>query len=216
MAIALAACALWVARRLSKPWIAVTFIALAFLPSIGELRALRFVRGAAGEDIVRTLTELRQLDPPGRDTRLVSEIEPGEIQGVLAPWSLGHLVTLFTGRPALAANFGYGFGRQAKVYTATPEMDAEVGLWLAEWQTRYVITTDILGPVLPEYAEAADLPPPVPGSTWVERVHASQTRNPLPYLTLALTSRSGSVDQNGSFRPRLKIWRVVPTSANSE
>ncbi|MBT8495594.1 MAG: hypothetical protein KJO07_21280, partial [Deltaproteobacteria bacterium] len=208
VAVTLAAAVIAVARSVPRgKWIAAGMVVLALAPTVRSLGRQTHIAAAAGEDVFWTLETLAALDPPSVDPRRLGAIAPGDEPGVLAPWSLGHLVTLLTGRPAVADNFGYGFERQSWVYTAPPAEDREVERKLEGWNCRYVITAD-LDAVSDAYARAvghADVPSDL---RFVNRIHRSRSSRPLEFLELVLVSRSGSRMPDGSFLPRLKVFRV--------
>lgn len=181
---------------------------LALITSGSVLKDLPRTPGAAGSDVFWTLDQLAELDPPPNGGLGLGGVRPGEVPGVLAPWSLGHLVTLQTGRPAVADPFGYGFLRQSEVLTAPPSRDAEVHRRLRQWNCRYLITTD-LRPVLSLYARAVgrhDLPV---DAMLAVRAHSSPQPRPVPYLQLVITSRTGWWDRSGTWVPRLKVFRIL-------
>lgn len=206
MAMAVAAVNLFRRFRRSR-WVAALLVALALVPIVRPLSRQPRIASAAGSDVFWTLETLGALDPPGVEPFRPSLVAAGEVPGVLAPWSLGHLVTLFTGRPAVADNFGYGFERQSWIYTAPPEADSEVRRRLDLWNCGYLITAD-LDSVLLSYAEAVGHGSVAPSQMLVNRVHRSGSNRPLEFLELVLVSRSGSRGEDGSFVPRLKVFRV--------
>ncbi|HET9227406.1 MAG TPA: hypothetical protein VFR31_12115, partial [Thermoanaerobaculia bacterium] len=150
---------------------------------------------------------LGALDPPPGDPLRPDTVRPGEVEGVMAPWAVGHTVTLLTRRPAAADNFGYGFHRQARLLTTPPEEDAEAFRLLRETRCRYLITTD-LRPVLPAYAAAVGRTGLPPEAMLAVRVHESDSPQPLPFLRLVLVSESVWPAPDGRLVPRWKIFRV--------
>jgi asparagine N-glycosylation enzyme membrane subunit Stt3 len=202
------------ARRTRSP-LAVTTVALALLlaPSWSRFLALGDTGPAGGLDVIATLERLAALDPPPIDPLVAARGPAGEVEGILAPWSLGHFVTLYAQRPAVSDNFGYGFLRQADVYSAPAADDARVAALLRDWRCRYVVTGD-LRPVLRTYARGAGRDLPVE-QMWSERVHRSTSERPLPYLKLVLTSETGLPDGD-RIVPLLKVFAVVdPTLPGS-
>ena len=208
VALALAVAVVHISRRVSRGrWLAAALVFLALAPIVRPLARQTRIGSAAGDDVFWTLEALGALDPPGVEPFGPTSVAAGEVPGVLAPWSLGHLVTLFTGRPAVADNFGYGFERQSWIYTAPPEADREVARKLDRWNCRYLITAD-LDSVLVTYAEAVGHGSVPPDRMLVNRVHRSGSRRPLEFLELVLVSRTGSRMADGSFLPRLKVFRI--------
>ena len=210
VAVALAAAIVQVARAVPRGrWIAAALLIIALAPAAAPLARQTNIAPAAGEDIFWTLEALGALDPPGNEPFRLEAVAAGAVPGVLAPWSLGHLVTLLTGRPAVADNFGYGFERQSWIYSAPPEADSEVARRLDEWNCRYLITAD-LGPVLGSYAEAAGHGGVPPDRMLVHRAHRSLSPRPVGFLELVLVSRTGTRTADGTVLPRLKVFRIVP------
>jgi hypothetical protein len=181
---------------------AALLVALPGLPHYG--RIVRYA-GAPGSDLVETLERFRALTPPPVDPAATPRPRPGSIEGVFAPWSAGHFVTALTGYPAAADPFGYGWRRQARLFTATDDDEAE--RILAESRCRWLFTTDLRA-VLPAYAAAAGRPGTPPGETFSVRVHEAPTPNPVPFLELALDSRTAYRAPGGRIVPRFRIWRV--------
>lgn len=208
-AIALAVAIVEIARRLPRGrWLAGAMVVLALAPTVRPLARQPAVGAAAGEDVFRTLETLGALDPPETEPFRTSAVTAGEVEGVLAPWSLGHLVTLFTARPAVADNFGYGFDRQSWIYTAPPESDREVVRRLAAWNCRYLITAD-LDPVIGAYARAAGHESVAPERMLVNRLHRSNAVRPVEFLELVLVSESVRPAPDGSLIPLLKVFRIT-------
>jgi hypothetical protein len=185
---------------------AVLLVVLPGLPHYG--RITRYA-GAPGSDLVETLERFRSLAPPPVDPSVSPQPWPGSIEGVFAPWSAGHFVTALTGYPAAADPFGYGWRRQARLFTATDDGEAE--RILAKSRCRWLFTTDLRA-VLPAYAAAAGRPGTPPGETFSVRVHEAATPNPVPFLELALDSRTAYRAPGGRVVPRFRIWRVRTAS----
>ncbi len=185
---------------------AALLVALPGLPHYG--RIVRYA-GAPGGDLVEALERFRALAPPPVDPAATPQPRPGSIEGVFAPWSAGHFVTALTGYPAAADPFGYGWRRQARLFTATDDDEAE--RILAESRCRWLFTTDLRA-VLPAYAAAAGRPGTPPGETFSVRVHEAATPNPVPFLELALDSRTAYRTPGGRVVPRFRIWRVRTAS----
>ncbi|HVT19153.1 MAG TPA: STT3 domain-containing protein [Thermoanaerobaculia bacterium] len=182
-------------------------LALAIVPTFTALAELTRAPGAPGADLLTTLARLAALDPPPGDPLRPAATRPGAIAGVMAPWAIGHFVTLLARRPAAADNFGYGFTRQARLFTAPPEEDGMARQLLHAARCGYLVTTD-LRPVLPAYAAAAGRgSPPVDGMLAV-RVHESDSPRPLPFLRLVLVSQSAWPAPGGRLVPRFKVFRV--------
>ncbi|HYN44219.1 MAG TPA: hypothetical protein VE129_20760, partial [Thermoanaerobaculia bacterium] len=181
---------------------AVLLVALPGLPQYGRIVGYA---GAPGSDLVGTLERFRALAPPTVDPAATPQPRPGSIEGVFAPWSAGHFVTALTGYPAAADPFAYGWRRQARLFTATD--DAEAERILAESRCRWLFTTDLRA-VLPAYAGAAGRPGTPPGETFSVRVHEANSPNPVPFLELALESRTAYRAPDGRVVPRFRIWRV--------
>ena len=181
---------------------AALLVALPGLPHYGRIVGYA---GAPGSDLVETLERFRALAPPPVDPAAFPQPLPGTIEGVFAPWSAGHFVTALTGYPAAADPFAYGWRRQARLFTATD--DAEAERILAESRCRWLFTTDLRA-VLPAYAAAAGRPGTPPDETFSVRVHEATTPNPVPFLELALDSRTAYRAPDGRVVPRFRIWRV--------
>lgn len=181
---------------------AALLVALPGLPHYG--RIVRYA-GAPGSDLVETLERFRALAPPPVDPAATPQPRPGSIEGVFAPWSAGHFVTALTWHPAAADPFGYGWRRQARLFTATDDDEAE--RILAESRCRWLFTTDLRA-VLPSYAAAAGRPGVPPGATFSVRVHESTSPRPVPFLELVLESRTAYRAPDGRIVPRFRIWRV--------
>lgn len=188
---------------------AALLVALPGLPHYGRL--VKYA-GAPGSDLVDTLERFRRLEPPAVDPASLPQPAPGTFPGLFAPWSAGHFVTALTGYPAAADPFAYGWRRQARLFTATD--DAEAERILSESRCNWLFTTD-LRPVLPAYAAAAGRPGVPPAATFSVRVHESASARPVPFLELALDSRTGWRRPDGRIVPRFRIWRVR-TATESE
>lgn len=198
-----------------RPAFAVVLGAIALAPTVPAIAELRAAPGAPGVDLLRTLEQLAAIDPPKGDPFRPAEVAPGEVEGVMAPWSIGHLVSLYARRPAAADNFGYGFFEQARFFTAPPEKDAEALAQLLRLRCRYVVSTD-LRPVLAAYAAAAGRPGMALDSTLAMRLLRAETERPLPFLRRVVVSESVWLDETGRPRPRFEIYRVeVPAVAGS-
>ena len=161
--------------------------------------------GAPGTDLVDTLARLRALAPPPADPAAFPQPLPGAIPGVFAPWSAGHFVTALTGYPAAADPFAYGWRRQARLFTATDDGEAE--RILDDARCGWLFTTDLRA-VLPAYAGAAGRQGTPIDATFSVRVHESSTASPVPFLELALDSRTAYRSPDGSVVPRFRVWRV--------
>ena len=198
-------------RRLlrSAPAGAVAAALLVALPGLPHYPRILQYAGAPGTDLLETLERLRALAPPPVDPADLPQPPPGSVEGVFAPWSAGHFVTALTGRPAAADPFGYGWRRQARLYTATD--DAEAERILAESRCRWLFTTD-LGAVLPAYAAAAGRPGVPAGATFSARIHESRLPAPVPFLELVLDSRTAYRARDGHRVPRFRVWRVRTAS----
>jgi hypothetical protein len=123
----------------------------------------------------------------------------------MCPWSAGHYVSALSGRPAGADPFAYGFLRQSRLYaTRDPE---EVKAILLEARCKYLVTTALPDAVLAGYARASGIETP-PSESALRAVHLAAAERPLPFLTLALVSRSFSRDVSGALVPRFKVYRV--------
>jgi asparagine N-glycosylation enzyme membrane subunit Stt3 len=182
-------------------------LALALLPTFGALAELTRAPGAPGIDLLTTLARLATLDPPPGDPLRPAAVRPGAIAGVMAPWAMGHFVTLLARRPAAADNFGYGFERQARLFTAPPEEDDAARQLLLAARCRYLVTTD-LRPVLPAYAAAVGRGSLPVADMLAVRVHESDSPRPLPFLSLVLVSQSAWPSPEGRLVPRFKVFRV--------
>lgn len=182
---------------------------LVVLPGLPHYGRIAGYAGAPGTDLVETLERFRAATPPAVDRTAFPQPPAGSMEGVFAPWSAGHFVTALTGYPSAADPFAYGWRRQARLFTATDDREAE--RILAEARCGWLFTTD-LGAVLPAYAAAAGRPGTPPGATFSVRVHESSTASPVPFLTLALDSRTAYRTPDGRIVPRFRIWRVRTAS----
>jgi len=196
-------------RRAAALPAAALLVALPGLPHYGRL--VRYA-GAPGTDLVETFARFRALAPPPADPADLPQPLPGTLPGLFAPWSAGHFVTALTGYPAAADPFGYGWRRQARLYTATD--DAEVERILSGARCAFLFTTDLRA-VLPAYAAAAGRPGVPPSATFSVRVHESASPRPVPFLELALDSRTAYRAPDGRVVPRFRVWRVR-TATGSE
>ena len=188
---------------------------LALLPTAPAFSELRAAPGAPGHDLLGTLSRLGQLDPPAADPLLPAQVRPGSVQGVMAPWSIGHLVTLFAQRPTVADNFGYGFAEQARFFTTPSGEDAAAAEQLERLRCRYVVVTD-LRPVLGAYAAAAARPRVLSEDTLAMRLERSRAERPLPFLRLVLVSVSALPDERGDPLPLVKVYRFEPAGSTNE
>jgi asparagine N-glycosylation enzyme membrane subunit Stt3 len=186
----------------------------ALLPVAAGISELRAAVSAPGRDLLTTLARLGQLDPPGGDPLSPGEVSPGSVEGVMAPWSIGHLVTIFAKRPAVADNFGYGFVEQARFFTTPSREDASAYEQLARLRCRYVVATD-LSAVLPEYAAAAARPGVALEDTLAMRLERSRAARPVPFLRLVLVSESALPDERGDPLPLVKVYRFEPAGSSS-
>ncbi len=177
-------------------------VALPGLPHYGRIVGYA---GAPGSDLVETLERFRALAPPSADPAALPQPPAGSLEGLFAPWSAGHFVTALTGYAAAADPFAYGWRRQARLFTATD--DAEAERILADSRCRWLFTTDLRA-VLPAYAAAAGRPGTPPDETFSVRIHEATTPNPVAFLELALESRTAYRAPNGHIVPRFRIWRV--------
>ena len=181
---------------------AALLVVLPGLPHYG--RVVRYA-GAPGTDLVETLARLRALVPSPADPAAFPQPLPGSIPGVFAPWSAGHFVTALTGYPAAADPFAYGWRRQARLFTATDDGEAE--RILDDARCGWLFTTDLRA-VLPAYAGAAGRQGTPIDATFSVRVHESPTASPVPFLELALDSRTAYRSPDGRVVPRFRVWRV--------
>lgn len=207
-ALALAEALARLAPRRVFRWSAASLAAAALLVVLPGLphyaRIVRYA-GAPGSDLVETLARFREFAPPPVDPAALPQPRPGTIEGFFAPWSAGHFVTALTGWPAAADPFAYGWRRQALLFTATDDAEAERILDGA--RCRWLFTTDLRA-VLPSYAAAAGRPGAPPAATFSVRVHESASPRPVPFLELALESRTAYRAPDGRIVPRFRIWRV--------
>ena len=207
VALALAWLAVAVGRSRRGPLLGAAVLIACLLPCATPLIELTTAPGAPGRDLLLTLARLAALDPPPGDPLRPDSVRPGEVEGVMAPWSLGHTVALLTGRPAAADNFGYGFHRQARLLSAPPQEDGAAYRMLQASRCRYLVTTD-LRPVLPAYAAAAGRSGLPVEAMLAVRVHESDSVQPLPFLRLVLVSETAWPAPDGRLVPRWKIFRV--------
>ncbi|HEV8578473.1 MAG TPA: STT3 domain-containing protein [Thermoanaerobaculia bacterium] len=208
VALAIAWLAVAVGRGPRGPVLGAALLVACLLPCATPLVELTAAPGAPGPDLLLTLARLAALDPPPGDPLRPGSVRPGEVEGVMAPWSLGHTVTLFTRRPAAADNFGYGFRRQARLLSAPPREDQAAYRLLKTSRCRYLVTTD-LRPVLPAYAAAAGRRGLPVEAMLAVRVHESDSVQPLPFLRLVLVSETAWPTAAGRLVPRWKIFRVL-------
>ncbi len=181
---------------------AVLLVVLPGLPHYGRILGYA---GAPGTDLVETLERFRALAPPTVDPAAFPQPLPGTLPGVFAPWSAGHFVTALTGHPSAADPFGYGWRRQARLFTTTD--DAEAERILDDSRCLWLLTTDLRA-VLPAYAAAAGRPDTPAGATFSVRVHESAGPSPVPFLELLLDSRTAYRAPAGDIVPRFRIWLV--------
>jgi asparagine N-glycosylation enzyme membrane subunit Stt3 len=189
-------------------------VLVALLPVASGISELRIAVGAPGLDLLTTLARLGQLDPPAGDPLRPVEVAPGSVEGVMAPWSIGHLVTIFARRPAVADNFGYGFAEQARFFTTPRSEDAAAYEQLARLRCRYVVVTD-LRPVLAAYAAAAARPGVALEDTLAMRLERSRAARPVSFLRLVLVSESAVPDERGEPLPLVKVYRFEPSAPSS-
>lgn len=186
---------------------------LVVLPGLPHYGRILNYAGAPGTDLVETLERLGSLYPPPFDPAGRPLPKPGSVAGVFCPWSAGHFVTALSGYPAAADPFGYGFRRQARLYT-TPD-DDEAERILRESRCAWLFTTDLRA-VLPAYAAAAGRPPAPLAATFAVRVHESASPRPLPFLELALDSRTAYRAPDGRLVPRFRVFRVRTATEAAE
>lgn len=189
-------------RRWWAPFLISVF---AFSCLAGNLRLLR-PEGPPSGDLLWTLERLRLLDPPPLDPLRRSQVGPGQIESVMAPWAVGHLVTAIAGRPAVADNFGYGFIAQARFWSTPTAEDAALGEWMRQQRIGYVLVGN-LESILPLYARTvgrADDP-----EALGRRLFAAREARPVDFLERVLESRSGNLGPDGVFRPQFRVFRRV-------
>lgn len=198
-----------VARAARRARALAVLVAVALVASaVPGLRHELDPPGPPGLDLVATLGRLGLEQPPPKDPSRIASIRPGEIEGVMAPWALGHFVTLFTGRPAAADNFGYGFFDQAELWTTPPADDARAQELLARKRCRYLVTFDLRG-VLPAYAAAVGRAGAPVAQMLAVRVHESGAARPLPFLERLFDSGSVVRGAGGRLLPLLEVYRVT-------
>jgi hypothetical protein len=180
-------------------------LCVVVVPGAPYLARARAFADGPGSDFLDLLARLRALDPPSVDAALLPPPAPGEIPGVMPPWSAGHFVTAIVERPSAADPFVYGWRRQCRLFTATD--DAEAFAILAGARCRYLVTAD-LTPLLPAYAAAAGRAPGPTAAMFVRRVHESDAERPVPFLVRVLDSRTGSRRPDGRFLPQFRVFRV--------
>ena len=197
-------------RLLRRTALLATAVVLLVVPAgLPLYRGLAAAAGGPDAEIVAILSELRRLDPPPVLPDAFPPPAPGSVEGVFAPWALGHYVTALTGRPAASDPFLYGWRRQARLYT-TPDA-AEVEAILRASRCRWLVTTD-LRHVFAAYAGGAGRPGARPEDAVAVRAHEGGSRRPAPFLELALDTRSAILGPGGRLVPRLRIFRVLPPS----
>ena len=180
---------------------------LVALPGLPLYRGLAAGAGIPDADLLAVFSRLGALDPPRFAPDAFPPPAAGAQEGVFAPWALGHYVTALSGRPAAADPFLYGWRRQARLFTS-PDA-AEVERILRASRCRYLVTTDLRGVFRP-YAAAAGRPGAAPDAAVALRVHEGTSARPLPFLALALESRTAILSSDGRLVPRLRVWRVLP------
>ena len=185
----------------ARPLVAAALVAACGLPQYSRITSYA---GSPGSDLLETLARLRRLDPPPP-----GPWRPGEVEGVMAPWSAGHFVSAVAGRPAAADPNGYGWRRQCRFYS-TPD-DAEAEAILRQARCAWVLTTD-LRPVLASYAAAAGRPGIPLAETLAVRLQEAHGPRPVPFLEEVLDSRTGYRGPDGRVLPRFRIFRVVRTA----
>jgi hypothetical protein len=188
--------------RFAPAAVALTLVVLTGAPYLARARA--FADGP-GYDFLDLLARLRALDPPPFDASRLPPPAPGEIAGVMPPWSAGHFVTALVERPSAADPFVYGWRRQCRLFTSTD--DAEAAAILSGAKCRYLVTAD-LTPLLSAYAAAAGRAPGPTAAMFARRVHESDAERPVPFLVRVLDSRTGSRRPDGRFLPRFRVFRV--------
>lgn len=176
---------------------------------------LTTARPAAGPDVFATLDWIGETGGGLADPFRLEGVAPGEVPGVLAPWSLGHLVTVRAGRPAGADNLGYGFHRQCEVYTAGPADDPSIARLLREGRFAFVVTAE-MRPLLPAYAAAVGRTGVPLDDMLAARLHRSFERFPVPFLELVHVSATGLPGPDGLILPRLKVYRVLPDTETGQ
>lgn len=181
-------------------------VALLAIPSWREIAAYP---SPLGRDLVETFRRLAALDPPPAAPSDLPQPAPGSIGGVMAPWAAGHLVTALAQRPAAADPFGYGWRRQARLFT-TPDPEEALRILRAA-RCRYLVTMDLGPSIRRAYAEAGGNGAVPDAAMFVVRVHLSGERSPFPFLERVLDSRSGSRTPTGGFLPRFRVFRVAGT-----
>ena len=186
---------------------------LVVLPGLPHYGRIVSYAGSPGTDLVETLERFGSRYPPPFDPAGEPLPEPGAVAGVFCPWSAGHFVTALSGYPAAADPFGYGFRRQARFYTTSD--DAEAERILREARCAWLFTTDLRA-VLPAYAAAAGRPATPLAGTVAVRVHESASPRPLPFLELALDSRTAYRAPDGRVVPRFRIFRVRTATEMAE
>lgn len=180
---------------------------LVLLPGWPHLARIPAYSDAAGPDFLSLLARLKELDPPPADPADLPQLPPGSVESVFCPWSAGHFVTAIAWRPAAADPHAYGWRRQCRLYTATD--DGEALSILRSARSRYLLTAN-LRPLLPRYAAAAGRAPAPPvEETFAVRVHESASRTPVPFLALALESRTGWRAPDGRILPSYRVWKVL-------
>lgn len=177
----------------------------------GSLRRVSTYSEVPGRDLFWTIEALQKLDPPGRVPWKEPRPRPGEVPGVFCPWSMGHFVTALAQRPAAADPNTYGWRRQCRLYSSPT--DEEARQILMSTKVRYLVTMN-LRPILPEYARAAGRDESLrPEEMFAIRIHESESRTPVPFLELALDSRTAYRLRNGRLVPAYRIWRVTGPGA---
>jgi hypothetical protein len=208
LALADAFCRVGPRSLLRRPVLSVAAVLLLVVPAgLPIYRGIAAAAGGPDSEIVAILSALGALDPPPVGSDAFPQPAPGSIDGVFAPWALGHYVTALTGRPAAADPFGYGWRRQARFFTTPDPREAE--RILREARCSWLVTTDLRGNFR-AYAAAAGRPDAPPAEAFAVRIHEGTARRPWPFLELALDTRTATLASDGRLIPRLRVFRVLP------
>jgi asparagine N-glycosylation enzyme membrane subunit Stt3 len=170
-------------------------------------------RPGFGSDLLTTLAEVSRRWSPSNpyDPRLLSPGNPAPPWTVLAPWSLGHLLTYYGEVPVVADNFGYGFRDSIDFFLARTEEDA---IRIARrHKVKLVFAADLV-PKLNDYAAIRGEGPLVgPEGPKPEYFLTMQSRLydfdglGLSHFRLVLASRTGTL-RLGRFVARWKVFEV--------
>ncbi len=198
--------------RRFRPLLFFACLCAVLLPGWRSLAAMAAYAEAPGRDFLSLLERIEKNDPPGVDPATRPAPKPGDVDGVMNPWSAGHMVTALVRRPSAADPFAYGWRRHCRLLTTPDEREAESILRGA--RCRYLVTAN-LRHVLPSYARAVGNGGLEPERMFAVRVHESTVRSPFAFLELALESDYGDRLPNGRILASYRVWKVTQATSSS-